>query len=537
MKPTLLVAVALAGLLAAPVRAAEEAAVLRQRAEQLAAQDRCAEALPRARRARELAPGDARAALVEGRCALRTGDYAGAVEPLEAARRLDPSLDGVTTDLGQVHYHLGRLDRAQEELARALERDPDDARALLYRGLVLLRRAENEEAARTLDRASRLDEQMSPAAAYYAGLAWEHAQERDRAVAALRRARDADPDGPWGEEADRALERVGESFRRHWWARVRGGLEHDSNPALRIPGSASAENVEVFGGFEFGERGDLRGVFDGELGAELLRSPEWSAGAIAGYQGNAYTDLHEFDLQYPWLALWLDHRIAEKTWMRLQPFGGYQWLETDPFVAHGGVQLSVDHELGDALLGRVFGRYGYNDFLYRVSGSPVLLVFDTVVGSGFDALARGRRDRDGSEVDAGAELELDVDATATTLRGGAAYERYESDGEDWRRDGVRGWVGAEQELPLELDLDLFASFAHRPYEHVSSFTRAPFLVAGGGTKRIDNVWELAGSLERPLGEHVTVGVRAAYTDHESNTTVFDYDRWIAGGYVVLTWGD
>jgi Flp pilus assembly protein TadD len=68
-----LLAAAVLAAAALPALAADEAPVLRQRAEQLAASGRCEEALPRARRARELAPQDARAALVEGRCLLRLG--------------------------------------------------------------------------------------------------------------------------------------------------------------------------------------------------------------------------------------------------------------------------------------------------------------------------------------------------------------------------------------------------------------------------------------------------------------------------------
>src|SRR2546426_414258 len=116
------------GLAALPARAADEAPVLRQRAEQLAAGDRCEEALPRARRARELDPRDPRAALVEGRCLLRLGQYRQALAPLEAARELDPKLPGASADLAQCHYHLDEIDTANAELDRAERENPNDAR-------------------------------------------------------------------------------------------------------------------------------------------------------------------------------------------------------------------------------------------------------------------------------------------------------------------------------------------------------------------------------------------------------------------------
>ena len=90
-----LVACALLCALAGAAHAADEGAVLRLRAEQLAAEDRCEEALERARRARELLPNDAAAALVEGRCALRLNRYGEAIAALEDVRRLAPDTAGI----------------------------------------------------------------------------------------------------------------------------------------------------------------------------------------------------------------------------------------------------------------------------------------------------------------------------------------------------------------------------------------------------------------------------------------------------------
>jgi len=100
-------------------RAADEAQVLRLKAEQLAAEDRCDEALGVARRARALDASDARAALLEGQCAIRLRRYAESVEPLEAARRLEPGLAEATLYLGVAHFHQGELDAAEREVAEA----------------------------------------------------------------------------------------------------------------------------------------------------------------------------------------------------------------------------------------------------------------------------------------------------------------------------------------------------------------------------------------------------------------------------------
>jgi hypothetical protein len=45
-----------------------------------------------------------------------------------------------------------------------------------------------------------------------------------------------------------------------------------------------------------------------------------------------------------------------------------------------------------------------------------------------------------------------------------------------------------------------------------------------------------GELRYPLTDWLQISARAGYTDAESNVAVFDYERWIAGGYLTLTWG-
>ena len=191
--------------------AADEAQVLRLKGEQLAAQDRCAEALPALREARRLDPDDAGAALLEGQCAIREGSYADAVTALEQARQLDPGLAEAAGFLGVAHYHLGDIDRAAEELKEAERGLPPDSPALaqvyLYRGLVLLERADAAQAAADLERASSLaPELVDPAATYFAGRAWQAAADRERADQALRRVIEQAPGTVWAREAELALE-------------------------------------------------------------------------------------------------------------------------------------------------------------------------------------------------------------------------------------------------------------------------------------------------------------------------------------------
>jgi len=515
-----------------PILAADEAPVLRQRAEQLAAADRCEEALPRARRARELDPRDARAALVEGRCQLRLGLYRDAIPALGAARQLDGSLPGVSTDLAQCHYHLDEIEAASAELDRAEQQNTDDARMHLYRGLVLLKQSKEREAAASFDRAGGLDPSLTEIAALYAGRTWATVREREKAAAALERARSADPNSEWARAADRELEALEAPYQRHAWAQIRGGVEHDSNVTLRNSVGFDPLTASLIVDTSANERQDARAVFEVEAGAEFLRDPDQSLGGAVGYDGNAHADIHVLDLQYPWLTFWYDRRLAEDTWLRLQPVGGYAWLETDPFVAHGGGTVALSHAFTERLGGQVFTRVNYNDFLFRIRPDPVVAFVDPVLSERL----RRFRNRDGVQIDAGLEGSYDLVPGRTKVRAGSAYERYESEGRDWERHGSRSWVGVTQALPLDLVLEVNGRFYWHPYDHRSSFDLPSFAV-GTGSKRHDEIWEGEAELRYPVTDWLEISARGKYIDHESNVRTFDFDRWIAGGFVTLSWNN
>jgi len=521
-----LLAAAVLAVAALPAFAADEAPVLRQRAEQLAASDRCEEALPRARRARELDPKDARAALVEGRCLLRLGQYQLALTPLAAARDLDATLPGVSTDLAQCHYHLDEIDAASAELDRAERENPNDARTQLYRGLVLSRQAKQKEAAAAFDRAGGLDPSYAGIAGLYAGRSWASVQDREKAKAALERARIADPDSEWGRSAAAELETLDAANRRHVWAKARAGVEHDSNVTLQ-----SEFTTGRFPDFQRAhERDDTIAVFDVEGGLELLRDEKQSAGAAVGYIGNAHDNVHELDLQYPWVTFWYDRRLSEDTWIRLQPFFGYAWLETNPFVIHGGGTASISHSFSDRFTAQLFSRLNANDFLYHLhlENDPLVLPAEE------DQFVRFRN-RDGVESETGIEGVYALVPASTSLRGGTAYSHYWAEGRDWDRNGLRTWLGATQQLPWHFVLDVLGTYYYHPYSHRSSYD-LPRYRTGGGPTRTDHIYDVQAELRYPLTSWAQISARWQYTSSQSNVEVFDYDRWIAGGYLTLTWG-
>jgi thioredoxin-like negative regulator of GroEL len=454
-------------------RAADEGQVLRLRAEQLAAEERCAEALPVARQARGLDAGDARAALLEGQCAIRLKRYGEAIAPLEDARRLDPTLSRATLYLGIAHYHRGDLDSAEAELTAASEQLGDSAELELYRGLVLLERARTAEAAAALEHAAALDPQaVDPVASYFAGRAWQSARERERAEQALRRVIAQAPGTPWATEAERALAGSEARFKRHIpWGTASAGIEYDSNIVLLD--SITSDD-------------DWRGVWFLAGGVELFRNADWAGGVIADYTGSAHEDLHDYDSHFPIVSAWLDRSLDEDTYLRLQPDAGYQWLGYDPFLAIYGATLSLHRDWGEVALDRDANEYG----------------------GGYEHV-----------YPAGSE---------TVLRGGFRINRYDARGREYEHTGYQIWLGGRRELPLGLAGDLGAGYLHARYDNHSVFDPS--------SRRRDHVFHAQALLERPITDHLKVSARYRYQRNDSNVSVFDYDRHIVGGYVTVTFG-
>lgn len=540
MRTRLAALLACAGLcgFAGVATAADEAAVLRLRAEQLAAQDQCEEALVRLRRARELAPEDARSALVTGRCALRLNRYEAALGSLEEARRLDPGVQGVAIDLAMAHFHRADYVSAERELANAERAMPDDPRVALYRGLLLLQRAQDVEGARALERAGRLDQDIDPLASYYAGLAWERARDRARAEEALRRVQSEAPGSDWAQQASLALDRLGEPYRRHWWADATLGMVYDSNVVLR--GSGVVLPAEI------SNQEDGVGVWSLESGYELLRNPDWSAGAIAGYDGSAHFDLNQFNLQYPTLAGWIDRRIDDASFVRLQPFFGYAWYDAEPYLGAVGGNLAYYRRYA-ASSGRAFAEIVYDDYLFTIADDPVVLgLADLSVEPQKSALLAGNerlksaRDRDGVEVAAGYEQVLAV-REGTSVRAGVGYRHYDAAGTEYTHDHFGLWLGARQRLPWRFDLDVVGSYAYEPYRYPSTYVN-PLAKAlnpawlDTGPRRRDNVWRVKVLLERPINDWLKASARWQYDNNDSNTSVFKYDRHIAGGFLTVSFG-
>lgn len=125
-----------------------------------------------------------RLALVAGAIALARRDFATALDALEYAGHVEPSLPSVHTLLGTVLLRLGRLDGAGQSFQKAVQQNPSDA--IAYDGLaeIHIRRKEFEDAANFALESLEHDMQLF-VAHYHLGLALANLERPHEAIAAL----------------------------------------------------------------------------------------------------------------------------------------------------------------------------------------------------------------------------------------------------------------------------------------------------------------------------------------------------------------
>lgn len=485
--------------------AAGESAVLLLRAEQLAADDRCDEALPVVREARGLGPDSARAALLEGQCAMRLQRYADAIRPLEGARRMDPALAAeATLQLGIAHYQLENDPAAERELEAAAAQLPSRAEVHLYQGLLLLKQGEATQAAAALEQARSLDPGFDPATSYFAGRAWQVAKQREQAERALERVIDEHPGTAWADEAERALEHARSRFRRRTvWGRLTAGMEYDSNVILRGANVVLPTNIS--------DEEDGRGVWVAESGVELFRTDVWAAGVLGRYYGNSHVELADFNAHYPGASLWVDRLLSENSYLRLQPDFGYGWVDGDDFLLAAGGTAALHHTYEQAGQGRFAFRFQRLDYKFSIMGDPKL-------------------DRDGYSYSGGYDHEW-IPVDGTLLYGSVGAHHYDSERGEYDLVGPAFRFGARQELPAEFSVEASFAYAHDFYLNRSNFTGPP-----PSTRREDDIFRVSAALENQLTENLRLSLVYNYHNNESNVPFFDYDRHIVGGYVTLEFG-
>ena len=435
---------------------------------------------------------------------------------------------------GVALYHLERYAEAEAALDNADGLTAQEAELHLYRGLIALRRDDNQRAAPALELAGRLSpEQTEPVASYYARLAWQGAAERGKARAAFQRVVDLDPDGPWGREAAKLLEST-KLF--PFYARLRIGFENDDNVLLRASGTDRLSPD--------GDK-DWRGVWRADAGVQLFSLGPWAAGLQGSYAGSKHDDLSDFDVDYPSISSFLDYRFGPDTLGRLRHRFGYAWVSGDSFLHSQSTQASLTHTWERAGTTEILGDFTWNDYRFTNQDvddgpCPPGLGNPSCGPSGLDE--ERERNRDGYGLGAAIEHRYLVPIAdgqggiieSLEIRGGYRFVWYDSQGSEWEYISNVFFAGFEVELPFDLSLDGWASYERYDFDNPSTFpdVQSPGLEYVLATNdRKENAVSVAAELEKDLGDYVSVSARYSYYDISSNRKVYDYRRHIVGAYL------
>ncbi|MHA7838179.1 MAG: hypothetical protein ACX98W_12060 [bacterium] len=486
---------------------------------------------------------ESRAALLAGQCQIRRGRHAEALALLDgvrAASDLTPEQRGdVELYRGVALFHLERYAQADAALETARGLTADEAQLSLYRGLIALRRGDPDRAAPDLESAARLAPATTePVASYYAGLAWQGADERSRAREAFERVVELDPEGPWGREAARLLEST-RLFPAY--VRMSAGIEHDDNVRLQGAGIDIPPDD--------GGAGDLRGLWSVEAGVQVFSVERWTAGLFGAYSGSAHFDLTEFDSHYPTVGGWLDRRLGPQTHARAYYTFGQAWVDEDAFLRTQLAQAGIVHTWERAGTTELFGDLSWNDFRFETRDVPDTgpggVCTNPIGGCGPIGVNEAReRDRDG--IGFGLMVQhlypvpiadaVDGLIEELVLRGRYRVGYYDSQGDEWEHVSNRFQAGVELRLPFDLRFDSWAAYERRDFANPSTFpdreqVGSSFAASLSNVDRQENVFETQAELEKGLGRFVSVSARWTYVDNESNRKAFDFDRHIVGGYV------
>jgi tetratricopeptide (TPR) repeat protein len=503
---------------------------------------RCGQAVDRLSRIDGLA---SRALLVGGRCRVDQGQYPEAISDFDRAVEVGGLTDAQLGELelyrGVALFHLERYGESEAALDRAEGHTIDEAQLALYRGMIALRRDDNERAASQLESAARMGPVATePVASYYAGLAWQGAAERTKAREAFKRVVELDPDGPWGKEAANLLEST-ELF--PFFLRVSTGFEYDDNVLLRATGTDRV----TFNGDK-----DWLGVWELEGGVQLFTKGPWAGGLLGSYSGSRHHDLTDFDVHFPNIGTFLDYRFGPTTISQLRYNFGHAWVDEKAFVRNQSVVGSLAHTWERAGTTEVSADVAWNDFRFQnddvpdgpaAPGQQPCAVPPLLTGCSPPGIReRVERDQDGYGLGATIEHLYAVNVPdsieeileAFVIRGGYRFEYYDSQGKEWDRFASTLSAGFTIELPYDVSFDGSAAYERYDYLHRSTYPDAEFQnfeYALDLDDREENAFLVEAEIEKDFNEYFSVSGRYTYYDSSSNRRVYDYRRHIVGGYV------
>jgi tetratricopeptide (TPR) repeat protein len=455
-------------------------------------------------------PENASALHYLGLIAIQNGDIPTAIDTLQQVVALDPDDSAARIDLGAQLLKLQRNDEALAQFDAVLERNPDHAMALLYQGIALYRIGAYEDALVSLGRALEMDKERSAEGNYYIGLSEAHLGNASAAAAAFSTSASAAPQHPLGRSAS-TLSRQAVRADRRWSVATTLGFEYDDNVRLSPndtnsgpqPGSSDsgAAVVRLQGQFEaYGdEQFSWRVGYDGYLQV-YTNTTDDDFGTVQASPNDLSQQTH-----VGWTNMTYDF---ESVSLGLRYDFSYTAIDlTDDFRNIHRLAPTVYVPVSD------WGLFlAYYQFLY----------YDYDVDSGNSEAF----DRSGPQNSIGAQQFVFLPAPFRYTVIGVLLTNFDSDGTEFRHNGVEVSAGVEMDLPWGISAAALYRYAHRNYTKVSAVP--PSLVEP--QKREDDEHEISFNLDRTFARRFNVSLAGSYATNDSNIENFDIDRFRIGTY-------
>ena len=438
----------------------------------------------------ELDPNDTVAIHYLALIAQKQGDRARARELIERGLAIDPDDADLRTDLGVLQLEAGLTGEARESFDKVLAARPDDARAQLFAGIAAYRAGAYAEATPHLERAVALDPTLAMQARYYAGLSEAFLGNLPVAEGAFDEVATQSPQHPLAQSAQRLRDQIRQPEPvRPWTLQVSAGGEYDSNPLL------AGETVP--------RDDDYRGVWRARGTYRVFEYEGFTLSAGAEGYWSIHHDEDEVDLQ-SYLGFTNASYALGPVLFGLNYEFGYTFIDfDDKFRMANRVTPSLSIRESDIGLTQLYYQYQKLDFFNNPQTGALAL--------------------DGHEQFVGVSQYFFLPAPVSYLRVGALGDFQNTRGTEFQYQGYELFAGSSIALPFDTQFDVLYRFADRYFDYNSFFPP--------NQNQHAKIHKVTLELIKAVTKHIDVGLAGSLGFRKSNIPVFDYNRYIAGGYV------
>ncbi len=450
------------------------------------------------KKARQEDPASTRAAYYLGMTEKKLQKYDEAKIHLTDAVTLTPKIKEALLELVEVYYQLGGdLAKAHEWLTVAEHEGIRPAQAAFLKGLISQKEGKSEEAIQAFTDAKNLDMSLAQAADYQIGVEHLKGKSFDEAEKAFHDVVVLDPNSDisvYANEYMKAIERKRQTEKPF---QVNLGFfeEYDDNVVLKPGDQTAVQNV--------GSADDWREVVTVDASYLQKFTDRFSVKFMYDlYLANQHT-VDVFDLHsHTWSAA-PTYAITPNVSFSCPILYNYTWVDDQDFLGTLTGNPIVNFKITDHQLGQLSVKLQDKEFFQ----SPVIV----------------DEDRDAFRAAPGAGWFYFFWENKGILSFRYEFDNEDTVGANWDYHGNRFTGSAQIPVWEKLNFTIAGDAYLQDFEHTNSLFRV---------QRSDEAYTLSTMLSYPILKELELQFRYTYVKHNSNITIYDYDRSIYSTGVV-----